>query len=120
MNHKEMVELKRIMYMILCFCMAFFEIISDIPRVNAEFDITNKKGGIFVNNIEIDDNNELLTDDDEIIVPFRAVLETLGSTVIWEQSTGNVYFDYAGIVYVCRFKVIDREDFPPLLLFGNE
>ena len=46
-----------------------------------------------------------------MVMPLEETLEALGGTVIKEQSTSNVYFDFNGVVYACRFDAL--EGYPP-------
>ncbi len=105
---------RAIIYVTTCFCIVFSVMMSIVTETNVGADTLSDKGTIFVNNVKLDTVDTIVIDNDEMQVPLRTVLEALGSTVIWEKSTGNVYFDYAGVVYVCRFKMIERENFSPL------
>ena len=65
-------------------------------------------------NIKIYVNNKIIAGTEEcnnIFIPLRATLEALGAEVTWEESTGNVYFDYASISYVCKFIALNS-NFP--------
>ena len=63
-----------------------------------EVDMSNT-GILIINGIEITDGDPVIRLDDQLLFPFRTILEALGSTVIWESSTGNIYFDFDGVVY---------------------
>ena len=69
---------------------------------NSEVGMRNK-WAIYVNDVEISSEATVLTIENEIFIPLRAVFEALNSEVVWGESTGNIYFDYAGIEYVCKF-----------------
>ena len=70
-------------------------------------DNSNNKFTIYVNDTEISNNDMCLTDNNEMFIPLRAVLEALGSEVIWEEKTGNVYFSYEDVKYVCKFVALN-------------
>lgn len=58
---------------------------------------------IFVNNVKLGNEINVTTNDTAILLPLRAILETLGAEVHWDESTGNIYFNYAETNYVCKF-----------------
>lgn len=84
-----------------------------ITGTNAEDDMYNK-GTIYVNNVEVINEATTLVSDNEMFIPLRTVLEALESTVTWEESTGNIYFDFKDQNYICKLRKLERENFPPL------
>ena len=60
-------------------------------------------GMIYVNNVKLNDEFYISASYNEIIMPLRTILEALGSEVYQEESTGNIYFNYSGINYICKF-----------------
>jgi hypothetical protein len=75
---------------------------------------TGYTGALIINGMEITDGDPVINQRGHLLFPFRTILETLGSTVIWESSTGNYYFDFDGVVYVLR-----AANFPPKDPDGN-
>ena len=71
-------------------------------EISGEEDMENK-WTLFVNNTEIVYGNKVIEENNEIWIPFRTLFESLGSEVIWEESTGNIYFAYAEEKYICKF-----------------
>jgi hypothetical protein len=59
-------------------------------------------GTLIIDDIEITGGDPVIKRYCQLLFPFRTILEALGSTVIWESSTGNYYFDFEGVVYVLR------------------
>lgn len=65
-------------------------------------DKMRSEGTIYLNNQLVDSELSVLINKQSMLIPLRTVLEAIGATVTWEQSTGNVHFNYNGIDYVCR------------------
>ena len=40
------------------------------------------------------------------MIPLQQVLEGLGSEIVWEEDTGNAYFIFDGIEYICQFRAL--------------
>lgn len=88
-------------------CLVLLLVISIIvPSINVEANMYYK-GTIYVNGIKIISQDTILMSDDEIFIPLRTSLEALGSEVIWEESTGNIYFNYADTEYICKFVALN-------------
>ena len=81
-----------------------------MSKINVEDDMNNR-GTILINNVEISSRDTIIYEN-EVFIPFQAVLEAIGSTVVYDQDTGNIYFDYAGEEYVCAFKASSNSHFP--------
>ena len=97
------------MLLILC-CLLLLKTVDTAQSIVYAEDYKNK-GDIYIDNIKIDNDANILIQDNEMIIPLRTVLEGIGSKVEWEENTGNIYFDYKGIDYVCVFKALNP-DFP--------
>lgn len=63
----------------------------------------NNRPIIWVNNIEVQGEYLILNEQYDILVPLRAVLESLGTEVEWEEETGRIYFQLNGVNYACKF-----------------
>jgi len=98
----EVMKMKKIFLSILLFVIVFTTMNNSVITAveTTEANSHDIIGTLFVNGIEITDGAPVLGRDDMVALPFRTILEALGSTVIWESSTRNVYFDFNGVVYV--------------------
>jgi len=105
--------MKAILRLASFLCIALLVAMPISINTNTEVQMNNI-GLLFVNGIEVIDEDAALEVDGQLMFPLRTILEALGSTVIWESSTGNIYFDFDGVVYVCRFRIVERQNFPPL------
>ena len=99
--------MKKVICLLICLCVIFPITIGIVSKANAEVDMSNK-GTIFINNSELNTVDTVFISDNQMFIPLRTVLEALGSTVIWERSTGNAYFDFDGVVYVCTFNAFPQ------------
>lgn len=99
--------MRKLVYLLIMGCFVLSIMISiTVSQTNVEADMNNRVT-IYVNNTEISNGNMGLTSGNEMLIPLRIVFEALGSEVIWEESTGNVYFTYADIDYVCKFVALN-------------
>ena len=94
--------MKRIICSLVCSCLVLSLLFGATVITNAE-DEMNNKGVIYVNDIKIENVDMISSNNNEIYMPLRAVLESLGASVIWEETTGYIFFDYKSIRYVCQF-----------------
>ena len=84
------------------------ELISILVRLNDNVQAnTYHTGAIYVNEIKINGKETILTSDDEIFIPLRTVLKALGSEVIWDENTEDIYFNYANTEYICEFTALN-------------
>ena len=100
------------MFSLVIVCLALSAIVVSfaISSTNAEGDMDNK-GIIYVNGVEVSSEATVSIIDNEMFIPLRTVFEALESEVIWEENTGNIYFDYLGTNYVCKFIALNS-NFP--------
>ena len=102
--------MKRVICALVFLCVVISTTQGIVTKTNAEVD-TSDKWTLLINDVELNTEDNVLISEKYMLIPLRIVLETLGSTVIWESSTGNVYFDFDGVVYVCSFVALNP-DFP--------
>lgn len=76
---------------LVCSCLVLSLLFGATVITNAE-DEMNNKGVIYVNDIKIENVDMISSNNNEIYMPLRAVLESLGASVIWEESTGYIFF----------------------------
>lgn len=101
---------KLITSLVLCCSVLSVIVIIAVSNTNAEVDM-NIMGTIFVDNVEINNKDTIVISENEMLIPLRTVFEALGSKVVWEENTGNVYFDYAELEYICKFVALNQ-NFP--------
>ena len=107
--------MKKIVFSSVIGCLILSAIVTSITvsGANAEVDMNNK-GTIHVNGVEISSEATVLIIDNEMFIPLRMVFEALKSEVIWEESTGNIYFDFKDENYICKPREVERKEFLPL------
>ena len=75
-----------------------------------EFKTVNEyfhEGAIYVNDAKLKDvDTAIFYSWQKVLFPLRTTLEALGSLVIWDEGTGNIYFDFEGVAYVCKMKAL--------------
>lgn len=96
MKIKQMLSI--VLLVIKCFSMTI--------AAKAEGDIL-LKGNLYVNGQQIENSSTILIQDNEILMPLRSILEAMGSKVNWDEASGNIYFDYSNIKYVCKFLALN-------------
>lgn len=125
------VKVKKTISLLICLSVVFIGMIFIVSvGTDVEGEMVDE-GVIFINGVKIEcmfpiredfvwertaDNRMVQTDKVIEIMdfPFQTILEELGSTVTLEESTGNIYFDYAGIDYVCKLQELERSGFSTL------
>ena len=91
-------------------------------QTDSEENMDYIKGTILVNGVEVEAEDTVLirtvtiyertrlgvltTEVERMLFPMRTILEALGSTVTWDESTGNIFFDFAGEEYVAWFRIL--------------
>ena len=73
---------------------------------------------LYINDVKIPSENGIIIHDNCYWLPFRAIMEELGSTVIWDENTGNILFNYKNKNYACKSRPVRGYNFPPTSLIS--
>ena len=101
--------MKKIIFICICLCLLLQTIVLGRGLIMRRD--TNNDVKLFISDVEIRDGDRVIIQDNEMLVPFRTVFESLGSKVVWEEATKSIYFDFAEEEYICQF-VILNDSFP--------
>ena len=99
--------MKKILTILLCWSFVLTMMQNIVASEENKEVYMENKGTIYVNNTKVNNKDTVLIIDNQIFIPLRTILEALDSKVYWEESTGNIYFDFAEIEYVCKVVVLN-------------
>jgi len=99
--------MKKILCSLLLIGVVFSVMMGSSAKISAGGDMGNM-GTLFINGVKVENRDTVIKSDDQLLFPLRTILEELGSMVMWESSTGNAYFDFAGVVYVCKLNAFPQ------------
>ena len=91
---------KAIIIFVFC-CLVLTIIVGGIAISKINLEVTMGRP-IYIDIVELDTEKGILN-----FIPLPDALEVLGSIVICDESTGDVYFDYLGENYICQLRALN-------------
>lgn len=56
---------------------------------------------LYINNQHIESNNMIIIRDSLVLFPFRTIFESLGGSVVWNETNGDITLNYKSKNYIC-------------------